>query len=176
MTLSNLADQTALLCIDLQPKLVQVTGGERLVQQALKTLKICRELGVSVFAIEQVPQKLGATCEELSEFFTRPAFAKTKFSAYEILTQNLQLPKSVLLCGVEAHICLFQTALDLLDAGFEVSVLGDVCASRNERDAQMAFENLRSFGAKVLSVECWAFLRLQSAQNEHFKNISNIIK
>ena len=83
---------------------------------------------------------------------------------------------TVILAGCEAHICLLQTALDLLDDEFDVCVVTDACASRTERNRDAAFDRLAGAGAELVTTEMVAFEWIRSAEHPHFKFMQSLIK
>ena len=129
-------EKTLLIVIDVQGKLADVMHGRDEIFDNINRLSgSARLLEVPVLITEQLPDKLGPTREELSELSPNlPTISKSSFSCCgeTTFTEALESSgkKQILLCGIEAHICVLQTALDLLEAGFEVFVAADAVASR----------------------------------------------
>ena len=195
-------EESQLVLVDFQPKLQAAmhdaaavwANAERLVQAA-------GVLQVPVWGTEQNPSKLGALPPSLREGCQR-VLAKMQFSAVEeglaewlqpapaaprgnarSLPRHLQKPqpeqagrKSLVLAGVEAHVCLLQTALDLLDEEFEVWVVTDACTSRSERNRDAAYDRLAGAGAELVTTEMVLFEWLRSAEHPDFKAVQALIK
>jgi hypothetical protein len=119
--------------------------------------------------------------EGLGEWLSPPAPAVPKGNARS-LPRHLQKPvepevgPSVVIAGCEAHICLLQTALDLLEDEFDVWVVTDACASRSDRDRDAAFDRLAGAGAELLTTEMVIFEWLRSAENPDFKEVQSWVK
>jgi nicotinamidase-related amidase len=182
MTAMLKLDTTALVFIDVQGKLWNVMfEKEALLDNLQKLLKGIQLLGVPIAATEQNPNGLGPTMPELAQLMPEiKPLPKFCFSCYQekgfhdaILGLNR---KQVLLCGIEAHICVYQTALELLQNGYEVQVLADCVSSRTARNRDIALTRMQSEGAKLTTVEMALFELLQTAQSPKFKEISKVIK
>ena len=134
-------------------------------------------LGVS----EQMPEKLGVTSELLKSQLTEASYIrKSTFSccgapAFRALLSQLD-PHIIILAGIEAHICVYQTALDLLAGGREVWVAADATASRDSEYRDYAFEMLRAKGAVVMPVESILLDLLGDAADSRFKKILSLLK
>jgi hypothetical protein len=125
--------------------------------------------------------QFSAVEEGLAEWL-RPASAAPRGNARS-LPRHLQKPrsepsarKSIVLAGVEAHVCLLQTALDLLDEEFEVWVVTDACTSRTERNRDAAYDRLAGAGAELVTTEMVIFEWLRSAEHPDFKAVQALIK
>jgi nicotinamidase-related amidase len=168
--------------IDIQDKLLNVMfEKEALLDNAQRLLKGVQLLGVPVILTEQNPKGLGPTQAELVQLLPNtPALPKYCFSCSRdpgfaaALTAIKR--KQVLLCGIEAHICVYQTAMELLGKGYEVQIVADVVSSRTARNRDMALSRLQAEGAKLTTVEMVLFELLGTAENVNFKEISRIIK
>ena len=148
--------------VDLQDKLVAaMPQPDELVANVRWLSEAARLLGVPIHITEQYPQGLGPTVPALQEFATeRPA--KRRFSAAEALgwPNAVEEPEGrdhIVLAGLESHICLLQTAFDLLAMGYRVTIAVDAVASRRESDRQVALQRLRDSGANVATTESIAF-------------------
>ena len=139
-------------------------------------------LDVPIIVTEQYPKGLGPTAEEivLSLPDDLDRIEKTRFSAGSVKTFAKQLDgldvSQVVLCGVEAHVCVNQTAHDLLDAGFEVHVLTDCVASRFDHDREAGLSKMYASGVEPASVEMALFELLRDSTHEKFKEIQSLIK
>jgi nicotinamidase-related amidase len=175
-------ESTVLVMIDIQGKLWNVMSEKEALQDnAQKLIKGLNLLGVPVIATEQNPRGLGPTLPELTQLL--PAcnpLPKMCFSCCQDAGFNKALAglvrQQVLVCGIEAHICVYQTALDLLKQGFEVQIVTDVVSSRSAANKQVAVQRLQAEGAKLTSIEMALFELLHSAENTNFKELSRIIK
>ena len=139
-------------------------------------------LGTPIFVTEQYPAGLGRTVEEILFSLGEdvPFIEKSTFSAWgEESFRSLIEEKgitAVALCGIETHICVMQTALDLLANGIEVHLLRDSVASRFEHDRQAGIARMLDGGAKSSSVEMALFEMLRDSRDERFKAVQSIIK
>ncbi|MBX3245161.1 MAG: isochorismatase family protein [Acidobacteria bacterium] len=139
-------------------------------------------LGLPIIVTEQYPKGLGRTAEELTLSFDTPqsVIEKTTFSSYlsEDFTGTLKEKniRQVLLCGVEAHVCVNQTAHDLLAAGYEVHLLTDGVASRFESDKKAGLKKMFSSGVIPSSVEMALFELMRDSRHEKFKDIQALVK
>lgn len=175
--------KTAVLLIDVQEKLFdRIERAQdilRVLQTALEGFQI---LGLPLFVTEQYPQGLGTTIAEIRRCLpeSQQFLAKTSFSCLgdtacrERLTSH---PASQwILMGIEAHVCVLQTAKDLLAAGKEVAVLNDAISSRSIYDFSTAIAEMRDIGVRVTSTETALFELLRESKAPEFKQISSLIK
>ncbi|RAZ24533.1 isochorismatase [Campylobacter hyointestinalis subsp. lawsonii] len=165
---------SVVVVIDMQTKLLSVMSDKNLVANSVKFLKIANELGLKIIATEQYKKGLGETDSNIANLINSKIFEKLEFSAFNAIKDEISGFKSVILIGVEAHICVYQTALDLIQNGFNVTLIDECVGSRNERNKELAFLNLKE--AKIKSAEMIAFEMIKSAEHTKFKNISNLIK
>ena len=175
-------ENSLLLIIDVQEKLVNALDKNIIVKRVSNLVKSARLLSIPVAVTEQYPKGLGPTVSEVSAEFPEntPVFEKTSFNA---LAENGVLDKiksynkkQIVICGIETHICVHQTAAALLREGFEVYVVKDACASRNKYEFKQGIELMADNGVKVSCVEIVLFEWLQTAKNPHFKEIQALIK
>jgi nicotinamidase-related amidase len=189
--------------VRLIPALIDTTA---VVDNAVRLARIAKLLQVPIFVTEQNPSKLGGSVPQLQEVLTQGGarcLSKMQFSAVEeglgewlrpssmpmvhgnarSLPRHLQKsPRSlspratVVLAGCEAHICLLQTALDLIEDEFDVWVVTDACSSRTERNRDAAFDRLAGAGVELLTTEMLAFEWVRSAEHPLFKQVQAIIK
>lgn len=173
---------TALLVIDVQEKLLPaIYEKETMLLNAQKCIKAAKILDLPLLYTEQYPKGLGITVAELrADLDDAPVFEKTDFSCLgsEGLKKFLKSRKvkKVLLAGIEAHVCVFQTAKDLLHEGYEVLVAADAVSSRKELDRKWALKNLREMGASVSTFECFFMEYLKGSRHPLFKEISAVLK
>jgi nicotinamidase-related amidase len=175
-------DNCLLILIDIQTKLWNVMSDkESLSANTQKLLKGLKVLGVPVILTEQNPRGLGPTLPELGSLLDGvSALPKLCFSCREDAGFKQALVEAnrrqVLLCGIESHICVYQTALDLLGAGFEVQVVADCVSSRDIRNRDIALSRMQAEGAKLTSSEMAIYELLKTAENPKFKEILQVIK
>lgn len=179
----NTMDRTrsALVLVDYQARLMPVIHGHALVLAwATRLGEIARELGVPVLGTEQNPQKLGPNDERIRAC-CGTTLAKNHFDACaDGLAEALRaLPRpvgEVVVAGCEAHVCLLQTALGLLRAGFEVRVVEPACGSRSPEDKALAMARLRQAGAQIVSVEMVAFEWLHDCRDPAFRRVLPLLR
>ncbi len=175
-------DNSVLVIIDIQDRLVAALSEDTIVKKSAILAEAARILGVPVVVTEQYPQGLGPTVSALKEKFSSetPIVEKTAFSALQEPSFKSVLEstgrKRVIICGIETHVCVHQSAADLLDAGYEVYVAKDACASRNKYEFKMGIERMQSNGAKISCVEIILFEWLRGAKAPNFKEIQALIK
>jgi len=195
-------DESQLVLVDFQPSLQSAMHDAQAVwANAARLAQAARLLQVPVWGTEQNPSKLGALPPELRTACQR-VLAKMQFSAVEeglaewlqpapaaprgnarSLPRHLKKPaqesagrKSIVLAGVEAHVCLLQTALDLLEDEFELWVVTDACTSRTERNRDAAYDRLAGAGAELVTTEMVLFEWLRTAEHPDFKAVQALIK
>jgi nicotinamidase-related amidase len=175
-------ENTALVMIDIQGKLLNVMfEKDALLENAQRLIKGIQLLGVPIIVTEQNPKGLGPTHPDLSRLFPdTPALPKFCFSCAQDkgfieAFSNLNRGQ-VLICGIESHICVYQTALELLNNGYEVQIITDVVSSRSAKNKEIALSRLQAEGAKLTTVEMVLFELLSTAESPNFKEISRIIK
>lgn len=176
------AESTVLIVTDVQGRLAQLMHEKEAFFQALTaTIRAMRVLGVPVVWLEQVPDKMGETTPEVARLLEGLApIAKKSFSAWgeekfrEALTKLGR--RQVLLTGIETHICILQTAADLVREGYEVQVMADAVASRFPLNKEIGLERVRDAGARLTTVEMAAFEIMREAGGPAFREIIGIIK
>ena len=170
----------ALLVIDLQDRLIKtVEGRARLVTSVLRLVRGASILGVPSFATEQAPEKLGPSLPELAALISARA-GKTTFHAFgapgiagSLASRYIQ---HVTLVGIEAHICVAQTALELIRLGYRVQVPADAVGSRFPLDRDVALRRMEVAGAIITTTEAVLFEWIEGADHEHFREISALVK
>ena len=174
-------EHTALLVIDVQERLMPVIfEKEKIFENVNKLLRGAEILNLETIITEQYPKGLGKTCAEVTLPEEANIIEKTCFSSMLSNEVNDQLKltniKSLIICGVESHICVLKTALDALKEGYEVHVVADAVSSRTNENKQLAIKRLRHAGAYITSVEMILFQLLDYAGTDEFKAISKLIK
>jgi len=178
------ADGCALVVVDVQEKLIgHIHGHEDLVMRVNEAIAIAGHLGMNVVATEQYRRGLGTTIETvkqaLAETGADAAIEKMSFScfgepAFVAKLEELAV-ETLIVVGVEAHVCVMQTVLDALERGFSVMVIAEGTGSRNPRHRDEALERMRAGGARVGSVEMFAFEALRTAEHPAFQKIRKVI-
>ncbi|HNY54195.1 MAG TPA: hydrolase [Chitinophagales bacterium] len=168
-----------LLVIDIQERLIPVIHQhEEVIHNANILLKGMEILGVPVIVTEQYPKGLGNTCKEILLGEDAKVMEKITFSclANDYIKESVQSKKQIIICGVEAHICVLKTALDLLDEGYQVHLITDAVSSRKKENKQVAIERMKQSGVFISSTEMILFQLLDKAGTDEFKLISKLIK
>lgn len=174
-------EKTALLIIDIQEKLMPVIlDAEMVFANTNKLLKGASILNIPVILTEQYPKGLGNTCAEIELPENILPVEKMCFSCMrsENIIQQLKANNitTLILCGVESHICVLKTALEALENNFEVHVVADAVSSRTKENKQLSLERIRQSGAFIVSTEMILFQLIDEAGTEAFKAISRLIK
>jgi nicotinamidase-related amidase len=167
-----------LLVIDVQERLMPVISeSERVFKNVNMLLEGCAILGVDRVLTEQYPKGLGHTCGEVNAS-EMDVFEKDCFSCLlqDKLAGRLKGKKSLVVCGVEAHICVLKTVLDGLAAGFEVHVVADAVSSRTPDNHRYAINRMQQAGAFIATTEMILFQFMDYAGTDQFKQISRLIK
>ncbi len=174
-------DNAILVFIDVQGKLSErVEDSEALFENLRRLLKGVTALDVPVLVTEQIPEKLGPTREEFQEFITEPPISKSSFGCcgepafFQALEKTGR--KQVILCGIETHVCVYQTALQLLATDHEVTVVTDAVSSRDPANKTLALRRLENEGIQLTGTEMLLFEILGDAKDPAFKSILNIVK
>jgi nicotinamidase-related amidase len=168
-----------LLVIDMQEKLMAVMQDrEDVVSNALRLIHGAQSLEIPVWCSEQYPRGLGPTVPAIAELIPGRPSKLTFHGADPRLVEQFhgRHLKHVTLAGVEAHVCVAQTALELLDLGFRVQIPADAVASRNKADRQFALRRLERAGAVISTTEAVLFEWLETADRPEFKTISALVK
>lgn len=173
-------EDTALLVVDVQEKLAPfIAGHERVVWNVRRLIEGAKVLGMPVVATEQYPKGLGPTVPELRAL-VGPAPSKLAFSCGECgeLFEGLRARGvcKLAVCGVEAHVCVQQTVLDLLADGWRVYVAADAVGSRFEVDYRTALARMDSAGASLTTAEAALFEWCRVAGTPEFKEISRLVR
>jgi len=175
-------ENSVLVIVDVQEKLTNVMyEKEALRQEFVKLIKGTKVLEVPIVLTEQNPEGLGATIAEVKALLPdlEPIY-KMSFSCLgeEEFPKRLKDlgRKQVILTGIETHVCVYQTAMDLVDACYDVQVVADCVSSRTLANKQIALDKMRKAGIDVTSTEIILFELLKAADSPIFREISSIIK
>lgn len=180
----NLIDarQSILVLVDYQQRLLPaIHRGAQAVGNAVRLADVARQLGIRVIGTEQNPRGLGANADTISRR-CEATLEKMHFDACADGLMDLlgdsgsESPQEVVIAGCEAHVCLMQTALGLLQAGRTLWVVADACGSRAADNHALAMQRLRQAGAAIVSTEMVAFEWLRTCEHQRFRQILKILK
>lgn len=173
--------QCKLLVVDVQEKLVPaIPVAEQLIFECSRVIRAANIFDVPVYATEQYPRGLGGTVPELAGLIG-DCPDKVRFSCAEVLNWGTAAEQTderfkVLVIGMEAHVCVLQTVLDLLSQGYLVYVAADAIASRKKLDWKIALRRMEASGAVITTVESALFEWCETAGTDQFKQISKIVQ
>lgn len=176
------AENSLVLIIDIQDRLVAALDKDVIVANAVKVASAAKLLSIPVLLTEQYPKGLGHTVPQLQQALPENSevVEKTFFNA---LLEDGMLDKiksygkkQIVIFGIETHICVHQTASALVEAGFEVYVIKDACASRSKYEFKQGIDAMQANGVKVSCVEIALFEWLKGAKNPKFKEVQSLIK
>ena len=181
-------ERSCLLVIDIQEKLLAAMhDGDAVTRNAGILMRAAGRLDVPVLASEQYPQGLGPTVDAVAEHFppgagspSSPPVSKVTFScAADQDYRDRLLPlkrKHAVIVGIEAHVCVLQTALELTDAGYRCFVVADAVASRTPRNHVLALERMNANGCEIVTTEMVLFEWLRAAGTDEFKELSKLVR
>lgn len=175
--------RASLVVIDAQERLVPaMSEPERVIKNISILVKAARELAVPTLVSEQYPKGLGSTLPEISDLLPADVepIAKTDFSCLDepVFAEAFKAidRDQTIICGVEAHVCVLQTAIGALTRGRNVFVVADACSSRAPSSAERAFDRLRDEGVAVVTTEMVVFEWLRRAGGPAFKTLSGLVR
>jgi nicotinamidase-related amidase len=175
-------NQAVLVVVDVQGKLAQLMANkERLFGSLENVIKGFNLLGLPTIWLEQVPDKLGSTIPEVANLLPEISpISKTSFGCMGSDKFKLALEKTgrknVVLVGIEAHICVYQSAAQLLEEGYDVTVISEAVSSRTLENCQIGIDRMVQLGASISSVEMVLFELLQTAEAKQFREIAALVK
>jgi len=174
-------DETLLLIVDVQQKLISnIKENKLLVFNIKKLIDTCNLLNVRIAITEQNPLKLGLTLESLLENNAYPKFEKMEFSCSKnehfLNFINKYTFRNIIVCGIESHICILQTSIDLLQKGLNILIPRDAIGSRNQIDNDTAFLRLILSGAVASTTESLICELCKTSSRKEFKEVSKILK
>jgi nicotinamidase-related amidase len=173
------AGRSTLLVIDFQARLMPaITGGDAAIANAGRLVEAARLLDVPMIVTEQYPKGLGATVEAL-DVEGAPVVEKLTFGAARAEGFAGHLPRDrpdMVVTGCEAHVCVLQTVLGLLDAGHRVFLVADATASRSPSNRDAAIARMERHGAEIVTTEMVIFEWLGTAAHPRFKETTALIK
>ena len=174
-------EDTVLVVVDVQGKLARVVHeSDATIRAAAKLIRCAKALGLPIVRTEQNPKGLGPTVPELAGLLDGEAIAKVAFSCCGekgfLDTMSRLGRNQVLLAGIETHVCVYQTAIDLHKFGYEVHVVADAVSSRTPANREIGLRKMEQAGADVTSVETALFELQRVAEGPAFKELMRIVK
>ena len=174
-------NETLLLVVDIQGKLIQnIKDNKLLIFNIKKLIDTCKLLDVHIAFTEQNPLKLGKTIESLNDGGEFPTFEKMEFSCSKnkdfidyVKKYNF---RNIIVCGIESHICILQTSIELLEKGYNVLIPRDAIGSRQEIDNVTAFLRLTLSGAVPTTTESLMCELCKTSSRKEFRDVSKILK
>lgn len=176
------AEDVLAIAVDYQTKLVPaIADREELVRKSVILINGLKEFDIPILVSQQYTKGLGETIPEIAEALGEyTPFDKKTFSLWMDPDIRRAIEesgkKTVVLCGTEAHICVLQTAIDLLENGYQVVYVENCVGSRKPEDKQAAIVRAQQEGARIVTYESLLYELLITSANPHFKAISNLIK
>ncbi|MCG8613879.1 MAG: hydrolase [Pseudomonadales bacterium] len=175
-------DNAILVVVDVQGKLAQLMFEKSALFKGLyQAVAGCRILDVPVLWLEQLPDKLGSTIPEVADQLPDlQPIAKSSFGCMGSIEFREALyasgRKHIILCGIETHICVYQSAMQLLEAGYEVTILEDATSSRTPENRSLGVRKMISKGVSPSSVEMLLFELMGDATDPDFREVALLIK
>jgi isochorismate hydrolase len=177
-------EEAVLIIIDVQDVLMKKMNqevGKNVIQNIRTLLTFAKEMAIPILMTEQYPKGLGKTVPEIKmELGSILPIEKVSFSCCGVETFNIKLNrlgrKQVILSGIETHVCVLQTAADLIQKGYEVHVVADAICSRRKLDWEIGLRWMEKRGAMISTTEIIAFQLLKEAGTEEFRGLSKLLK
>ncbi len=175
-------NEVVMVVVDVQEKLIpHIWEKEKIIRNIQILIKGLKILNVPILLTEQYPEGLGKTIPQIREIFSEVSpISKMTFDCSNnknfMEKINGLNRKQVLLCGIETHVCIYQTAIGLRDAGYEVQVVADSVSSRTEGNKEIALQRMRDSGVGITSVETVLFELLKTAEGRKFKEILKLVR
>lgn len=176
---------TALLLCDVQDRFRPVISNmETVISNCRLLTSSCQLLDIPIVVTEQYPKAFGHTVKECfptdTDLSNIPIFPKTRFSMMtddvsSHINTHLNTRTSYLLAGIETHVCVQQTCLDLLELGHDVHIIADACSSQQKYDRKIALQRLANAGAYVTTTQSALFMLMKDAKHGHFKQVSKLV-
>ena len=171
-------ERAALVVVDIQEAFRKaVPSFDAVAESAATLVQGAEAMGIPIVVTEQYPKGLGHTVPEVAEHLPdglKP-LEKVRFSAAEAEGFDLNGRDQVLVCGIETHVCVNQTVLDLLDRGIEVEVVGDAVGSRTDENRELGLHKVEDAGAVLTSVETALFELLGGSDAAEFKQVQALV-
>lgn len=183
MVHKNLLDSkdTLLVVIDIQEKFkAAIYKADKVIEASAKLIQAANILDIPVVYTEQYPKGLGNTVEELknhlekAKYFDKVEFSCCRKEGFIDYLKEINR-KKVIICGIEAHVCVNQTSLDLLEAGFTPFIVTEAVSSRTKTNKKLGIKKMEKSGAVINSLEMTLFELLETAKNPNFKQVQQLI-
>lgn len=178
----NSIDNTVFVLVDVQGRLAEIMHDkDALFDNLQRLVKGMQLLKVPIVWMEQIPEKMGPTIPQLGALLTsEKPIAKSSFSCCGDETFMKKLTslgrKHVVIAGIEAHVCIYQTATELMKHGYDVEVVADAVSSRAASNKQIALDRIKAAGAHLTSVEMVLFELMKTADHPAFRDMLKIVK
>ncbi|WP_026729867.1 hydrolase [Flavobacterium denitrificans] len=175
-------ETTGLIVIDVQGKLARIVHeSEKLTLNLEKLIRGCQILSIPIIWAEQNPKGLGSTIAKIEKLLIgQKPIEKYSFNAFDNETFKNAIidsgKKQWLICGIEAHICVYQTAMGLLLNNFEIEIVTDCVSSRSKESIDVALNKLQNKGARLTNIEMCLYELIKDSRKEVFKEILTLIK
>jgi nicotinamidase-related amidase len=175
-------NNSCLVVIDVQGKLAELMHDQETLYKNVQILiKAAKILDIPILWCQQVPKALGPTIETVAELLAdNQPIDKSSFSCCgnEQFSNKLKETNrnQVIICGIETHVCVYQTAIDLLQQNYHVSVIADAVSSRTAENKQLTLDKMLSLGIDISSTEMMLFELLKTAEHPNFREIAKLIK
>jgi nicotinamidase-related amidase len=175
-------EKAVLVFIDVQGKLHGIMSDKEILDSNLERMIRCAQLlELPIIGTEQIPEKLGSTNEPFQSMLAEvPMIGKSTFSCWGDSgfreTFKSLGKKQAILIGIETHVCVYQTAIDMLEEGIEVFLVADAVSSRMPENKQLTIQAIRDAGAEVIPTETVLFTLLRDAADPRFKELLKLIK
>jgi len=173
---------SSLVVIDVQGKLAQLMHDkDALFRNIIILIKAAKALDIPITWCQQVPRALGPTLPAIADLLTglqpidKAAFSCCGSDLFNAALNALDRPQT-LLCGIETHVCVYQTAMDLARKGYQVTVVADAVSSRTVQNRQTALARMTAAGIVVASTEMVLFELLRTAEHDKFREIARLVK
>ncbi len=176
-----LVEEACLVVVDIQGKLATIVDeSETVIQNVAKLVQAMQALEVPVLWLEQNPTRLGGTSLEIAQHMQGQPIPKMAFSACQEEAFKEAVTASgrtqFIVTGIETHICVYQTARQLKEQGFEVEVVVDAVSSRTKMNKEVGLEKMKELGILPTSTEMILYELLQRGDHEQFKTILKLVK
>ncbi len=174
-------NNTTVICIDVQEKLVNMLqNSAQIAENTTKIMKAASLLNIDAIITEQYPKGLGSTIESIKNLKEFTIVEKNTFSAMQTSEFNNKFDnlknKNILIFGIETHICVLQSVIDLIEKNYNVFVIEDCSSSRDKNNHNIALDFMKQRGAYIITLEIALFDLLKSSKHPNFKEIQQLIK
>ncbi|MCY9546750.1 hydrolase [Lysinibacillus xylanilyticus] len=174
-------EEACLVVVDVQGKLATIVDeSEEMIANVAKLVQAMQALEVPILWLEQNPSRLGGTALDIAQHLQGQAIAKMAFSACQeqefVDALKASGRSQFIVTGIETHICVYQTARQLKEQGFEVEVVADAVSSRTRANKEIGLEKMKELGILPTSVEMILYELLQRADHPHFKTVLQLVK